>query len=130
MSTVTAPRKHAPMNAVRRSCTNSQICCRRDPRDLDILTKRSRYNDNPMLRHGWDRSKGAVIETVSGVARAAGADSELHRLIVLSRNVVRHRVSREFNFRTIARYDTLPRGRLKLEGTETRVIDSYSRMRR
>lgn len=89
------------MNVVRPSCTNSQIRCRSDPADLGILTERSRYNDNAMLRHGRDRSKGAVIETtVSGVARASGVDSELHRLIVLSRNVVRRRVSREFNFRT------------------------------
>lgn len=89
------------MNVVHRSCANSQIRCRRNPTDLGILTERSRYNDNPMLRHGRDRSKGAVIETtVPRVARLAGVDSELHPLIVLSRNVIRRRVSRKFNFRT------------------------------
>lgn len=121
MSMVTAPRKHPLMNVVCHSCTNSQIRCRRNPTDVGILAERSRYNDNPMLRHGRDRSKGAVIETtVSGVARPVGVDSELHPLIVLSCNVIRRRVSREFNFRTRARrYEALPCGRLKLEGIET-----------
>lgn len=107
------------MNVVHRSCANSQIRCRRNPTDLGILTERSRYNDNPMLKHGRDRSKGAVIETtVPSIARLGGVDSELHPLIVLSRNVIRRRVSREFNFRT-RRYEAIPCGRVKLEGMET-----------